>query len=77
MSVILIRLRRPLHLKTGEQRIREAITGWDEPPVIIPARTTLRIVDFFEDGVLALAPDGRRLFVDIDTCRDSAYIPRA
>lgn len=76
-GVIEIRLRESLRLKTRDERMMEAALGHELPPTIIPARTTLRIVDFFEAGALALTPDGRRLLVSPETCRRSAYIPRA
>lgn len=80
MSLIEIRLRRALYVRSQAQREIEAMTGIVMPPLTIPARTTLRIIDFGQiggkDGAFMLLPDGSKLFVDRLTIRDSAYIPR-
>lgn len=72
-----IRLRRKLGpLKTHDQRITEAMLGRELPGVIIPARTTLHVLDIFSSGLYCMTDDGQKLLVDADTCRESAYIPR-
>lgn len=76
MSVIEVSLRVPLRVKTHAQRLEEAWLGVDLPATVVPARTTLRIVDLFVDSALALTPDGRRLLVRRETLRDHSYLPR-
>lgn len=49
-------------------------------PERIPARTTLRIIDFGFNGddhiAYALTPDGRHVVVARATIRDHGYLPR-
>lgn len=72
-----IRLRRALHLKTREQRMMEMVSGRELPATVIPARTSLAVVDVFNEGLYCIAPSGRRVLVDPETCRESGYIPKA
>lgn len=54
----------------------EAVTGRTFPPIVIPARTDLVMVDISVGGVLTLLPDGRRLWVTREVCCEHAYMPR-
>lgn len=75
-GVLPIRLRVPLRLKTREDRMREAWLGRELPPVVVPARTTLRVVELEMEGALMLTPDARRVYVSRETIRDHGYVPR-
>lgn len=60
--MIEFRLRIPLRVKSRQTRLAEAALGYALPPVVIPARTTLRLVDFA--GVHALASSEARSIRD-------------
>jgi hypothetical protein len=64
-------------LKSYEMRIAEVLTGREVPPVLLPARTTLHVVDLNEDGIRVVTPDGRRVLVSREMVREHGYIPRA
>ncbi len=77
MSNVAVRLRVPLRFYTNEQRYSRVALGIETPPaLVVPARTTLRIIEWFETGVLALGPGGERLFVAHATLREHGYPPR-
>lgn len=43
----------------------------------VPARTTLCLTEIQGNGALAVDPRGRRFFVNRETLRDFAYVPRS
>lgn len=77
MTVIPLRLRVPLELRTRDQRMMEAALGRSLPPHRVPARTTLQVVDLFSSGAYALLPDGQHVIVSIETVRKHGYLPRS
>ncbi len=78
MSNIAVRLRVPLRFYTREQQTARALYGIELPPaLIVPARSTLRIVEWFEEAVAALTPGGERVVISRATLREHGYPPRS
>lgn len=72
--MIRLRLRVPLRFWHRDDLL---FLGDDAPPrVVIPARTTLTVLDIAGERVLVQAASGERVPVGRETIRKHAYVPR-
>jgi hypothetical protein len=70
-----IRLRVPLRFFNRQHVL---LLG-DKAPVVlrVPARTTLDVIEIWEETALCFTPDGTRITVSRQTIREHGYLPRS